>query len=252
MISKPPLWKSTHLQELLDYASSKYQIEFAPVSAGGITLQIAQIANMREILDTVIQTNGLDSAITTLPLWAKIWPASLILGHYLRHNNLETLEVLEVGAGCGVTGLVAGALGAKQVYITDINEDALIFAQINVLTNKLENTVQVEKLDIASDKLNKRFPLIIGAEILYLEHLYKPLIKFLANHLSPVSATVPTPEVIFATDHRRNAKYFFKLAEKHYTVSHKHIGAKETDETGNGEKHLLTLHRLTPFGSKKM
>lgn len=247
-------FRSDSLAELMTIAESRYELEFVPISAGGVVLEIAQIKNLKDILDNLIQTEGLADAIHTLPLWAKIWPASLILGHYLRHLNPEKHSaLLEIGAGCGVTGLVAAALGFKDVCITDINEDALLFAKINILKNKLQDRVYAEKVDVEHHRLSTKFSCIVGSEILYLEHLHRPLLKFLRAQLTAVSNTTPCPEIILATDHRRTATPFFKLAGKHYQVLHKQIGAKEKtpqEQGQNAERHLLTLHRLTPFGAK--
>ncbi len=246
---------SENLQELISLAEQKYEIEFAPISAGGVNLEIAQIKNLKDILDNMIASDGLDDAIHRLPLWAKIWPASLVLGHCLRHLNPEKHSaLLEIGAGCGVTGLVAASLGFPRVYITDINEEALLFARINVLKNNLQSIVTVQKADISMDRLAIKFSCIVGAEILYLENLYRPLLKFLLHHLSAPSTSMPTPEIIFSTDHRREAKKFFKLAQKNYKISSKQIGAKEKNVQDNSleqkaERHLLTLHRLVPFGA---
>ena len=95
------------LDELLALAGRKYALEFEPVSAGGVTLHILQIADMRERLDLAVAQNALADALNTLPLWAKIWPASLVLAHMLRHLPRPGRSFLEVGAGCGLAGLVA-------------------------------------------------------------------------------------------------------------------------------------------------
>lgn len=240
------------LDDLLAFAGKKYALEFEPVSAGGVALQILQIANMRELLDAAIAENALKDALTTLPLWAKIWPASLVLGHALANLPPAGHSLLEVGAGCGVAGLVAAALGFNAC-ITDINPDALLFARINILKNNLGERARARRADIESDNLGERFSLVLGAEILYLEHLYRPLVKFLARHLR-AKDSYPPPTVLLATDHRRDAKRFFKLAEKEFHIAHKPVGirAKPTPEdeladAGREERHLLSLHRLMPL-----
>ena len=276
-----PLWPDASLEELLALAGQKYALEFEPVSAGGVTLQIIQIADMRERLDRAIAENALEDALHTLPLWAKIWPASLILGHVLRRIPMQGRTFLEIGAGCGVTGLVAAALGFAKVCITDINEDALLFARINILKNGLGGVAEVRRVDLLSDRLPERFSCIAGSEVLYLGHLYGPLVKFLKRHLAlpgvisdsgsgsaagsgptsgpssgmifgPGSEQGPAtvPEILLATDHRRNAKAFFKRAEKEFRVEHRNIGARESSTDGpegGEERHLLTVHRLTPL-----
>ncbi len=246
MTASLPFPPDAGLDELIALAGKKYALEFEEISAGGVTLSILQIADMRSRLDEMIRNGALEDALHTLPLWAKIWPASLILGHCLRHVPPAGHSLLEIGAGCGVTGLVAAALGFERVCITDINEDALLFARINALKNGLGDRVDVRRADVREDRLGERFSLILGAEILYLEDLYRPLVKFLLRHLRPKSA-VPAPEALLATDHRRNAKRFFKLAEKEFAVAHKQISARSTGDEDNPERHLLTLHRLAPL-----
>ena len=243
--SKP----DARLDDLLALAGGRYDLEFEPVSAGGVKLQIAQIANMRELLDEAIAVNALQDAVNTLPLWAKIWPASLILGHVLSLMPRAGRSFLEIGAGCGVTGLVAAALGFERVIISDINEDALLFARINILKNGLQDRANVRKVDVCADTLAERFSVIAGSEILYLEPLYRPLVKFLRRHLEPAGSG---SEALLATDHRRSAKPFFKRAEKEFHITHKQIGARETaagTESGDHtpERHLLSIHRLMPL-----
>jgi predicted nicotinamide N-methyase len=271
----PPLWPDASLEDLLALAGKKYALEFEPVSAAGVTLHILQIADMRERLDRAIALNALHDPLKMLPLWAKIWPASLILGHALCHLQLHLPEggrsFLEIGAGCGVTGLIAAALGFEQVCISDINEDALLFAHINILKNGLQERAKVRWADVRSAALGQRFSVIAGSEILYLEHLYSPLLTFLKRHLAVPATGQTLPQVLLATDHLRKAESFFALAEKDFRVEHRQIGAREAaaapapdtaaatdaappgtpDDATRAERHLITVHRLTPLQPKK-
>jgi len=261
----PPLWPNASLDDLLALAEKKYALEFEPISVAGVTLHILQIADMRERLDRLIAQNALDDALNTLPLWAKIWPASLLLGHALRHLPKEGRNFLEIGAGCGITGLIAAALGFEQVCISDINEDALLFARINILRNGLQEHAEVRRADLRSDVLGQRFSVIAGSEILYLEQLYSPLLAFLKRHLAAPAAGQALPQVLLATDHQRKAESFFTLAEKVFQIEHRQIGARETavaptpdtadavdakDDAPHAERHLITMYRLTPLPSK--
>ncbi len=244
------------LEELLRLAGGKYALEFEPVSLGGASLQILQIADMRERLDRAIAEKALHDALGRLPLWAKIWPASLVLGHVLSRMPARGRSLLEIGAGCGVAGLAAAALGFESVCITDIDADALLFARINILKNNLQDRAYVCRADLRSDTLADMpeggFDLIVGSEILYLEDLYRPLVKFIKRHLAAPGAD-RTPEALLTTDHRRSAKGFFKRAEKEFHIEHRQIGVRENlaqaqdDREARPERHLLTVHRLTPL-----
>lgn len=231
------------LDELMDMARERFDVAFEPLSVAGTTIEVLQIQNMRAYLDSLVPTIQND-ALNALPLWAKIWPASFLLGHFLRHVPAQGKSLLEIGAGCGVTGLIAASLGFSEVVISDINEDALLFARINALKNGVANTVQVRRVDIQTTRLDKTFDCIVGAEILYLEHLHRPLVKFLRHHLAPK----PEAEAVLAKDYRRRAKKFFKLAERDFRMQEQTVGAtasSDSPDTGtNAERSLFTIHRL--------
>jgi len=236
------------LDELLDMARQRFSVEFEQLAVGDIRLEVLQVQNMREYLDQLIPTLRED-ALKAMPLWAKIWPASIMLGHFLRHLPAEGKSLLEIGAGCGVTGLIAAAHGFSEVFITDINEDALLFARINALRNGLGDTVTVCRMDIAETRMNRTFDYIAGAEVLYLESLHRALVKCLRHHLAPGV----TSEALLAKDYRRKAKKFFKLAEREFQMQERTVGTKttETDTVGAGDaaapqttRSLFTIHRL--------
>jgi predicted nicotinamide N-methyase len=245
-----PLFRpEASLDDLMAFAGEKYALEFEQVRAGGVCLDILQIANMREILDRAVAAGALADAVHTLPLWAKIWPASVILSHVVASLPKEGRNVLEIGAGCGLAGLMAAACGFERVVISDINDDALLFARINILKNGLEKRAEVRRLDIRdAASQGERFSLILASEILYLDYLYRPLVKLLKRGLKPLPEKA---EANLASDHRRGAGAFFKRAEKEFHIQHKRIGARESvpqdGDNARPERHLLTLHRLTPL-----
>ena len=147
--------------------------------------------------------------------------------------------------------------------ISDINEDALLFARINILKNGLQDRANVRRIDLQAgvrdtpDTASERFSVIAGSEILYLEQLHRPLITFLKCHLELPSSGAAAPEVLLTTDHRRNADAFFALAEKTFRVEHKTVGIKESAAPGidtethpdatRAERYLISLHRLSPL-----
>lgn len=242
--------ESGSLEELLAIARARYAVEFEPVSAGGVSLDILQITNMQAVLDKMIADNAITHALKDLPLWAKIWPASIILGHYMRHKASPEATLLEVGAGCGVSGLMAAQHGFGKVVVSDINEDALLFSRINALKNNLGERVKVMRVNVANTSLPEKFDLIIGAEILYLDDLHRPLLRFISRQLKSGG------QGVLVKDYRRKTKSFNKLADKSFRMEERLIGMKANEPGAekassqpaaqSGEKHLFSLLTLTP------
>eukprot|EP01043_Picozoa_sp_COSAG02_P030923 COSAG02_NODE_1997_length_10152_cov_3.110315_9_plen_295_part_00 len=88
--------------------------------------------------------DGISLAITCLdeePIGVQsgqlLWPAAPALSRHLianwetLRNSAETASVLEVGAGCGMVGIVAAKLGCKRVVMTDRDLGALELIQQN-------------------------------------------------------------------------------------------------------------------------
>ncbi|MFO7876223.1 MAG: methyltransferase [Desulfovermiculus sp.] len=226
------------LDELLEQVKVRYPVHFEPVNIGDIKLQILQIQDMEAYIENLAASARNDEGLD-LPFWAKIWPTSILLSHILASSYaLTDLEVLEIGAGVGVCGLVAASQGA-YVVMTDYHPDALLFARINVLQNSLQDRVQLAAVDFTADRLDRRFDRIIGSEVLYRDETYTPLVDFLQNHLAPGG------EVLLAKSHIFQASGFFELIESRFAVQERTLGYKEQNpESGRPERHLCNILRM--------
>ncbi|MBU1001688.1 MAG: methyltransferase [Proteobacteria bacterium] len=227
------------LDELLDYAGRRFEVAFEPVTASKHTLDILQITNMAKYVERIASHAGKDGV--ELPFWAKIWPSSMVLAHLVGNLPVHPeATVLEIGAGVGICGLAAGAAGFKAV-ITDINPDALLFSRINVLKNGLDDLVTVQRADFSQDNLGRRFDIIVGAEVLYIEKLHRGLAKFLDAHIKHQAGA----QILLSRDHKRKSMRFFKLIEQDFHQANKTIGCKASDDGGT-ERFLCDVIRLTP------
>jgi 2-polyprenyl-3-methyl-5-hydroxy-6-metoxy-1,4-benzoquinol methylase len=92
-------------------------------------------------------------------------------------------EILEIGAGMGVTALFLSAFGHK-VTVTDYEEDALELLRMNVEHNGLNN-VSVKKLDWYKPDLTQRYDIICGSELIYKERSIEPIINLFQRCLQP-------------------------------------------------------------------
>jgi predicted nicotinamide N-methyase len=74
--------------------------------------------------------------------WAQVWPASVGLCNFLQEHPhyIEGKNILELAAGLGLPGLYAAAT-AKQVTITDREEQAVACIQQSISHLQLKNTM---------------------------------------------------------------------------------------------------------------
>lgn len=217
----------TNLESLLAKIGATFDVEFTPLELDSGKFEFLDIKNMKSHLDRLLATNAISDPLRDLPLWAKLWPGSLILGRFLRNFSPQGKALLELGCGMGALGIVASQYGFEHILLTDINEQALDFAQANVLRNNLGNQIAVRRLDVTSPgKFEGNFDFIAASELLYLDKLHRPLLRFLARHLTPGG------KAFFCTDMRRMKPHFKKLAADSFSIQEGGIALK-------GEKKLL-------------
>jgi predicted nicotinamide N-methyase len=160
----------------------KYDLEIVPIAIGEKKLELYQIKNWDVFVDHLEQKG--DSYVKGFPFWVKIWEAAIVLAHHILQIDIEKdLEVLEIGAGMGISGLFLGAHGHK-VVITDYEEDALELLQMNVELNGLSN-VSVNKLDWHNPDLTGQYDIICGSELVYSEASIEPIIDLFRKYLRP-------------------------------------------------------------------
>ncbi|MFW5731004.1 MAG: class I SAM-dependent methyltransferase [Desulfonatronovibrionaceae bacterium] len=237
----PEILSETSLDTLIEQAAKHFEVSFQKVRIGSLYLDILQPADMEQYIQKLADESVGE---VTLPMWIKIWPAAVLLGHYISSLAPEPddFQVLELGCGTGLAGLVAASLGLR-VTLTDSSPEALLMARINILKNRLENRAEIRLLDFRQQKLNKNFHLILGSEIFHMSNSGQRLMKFLLNHLHPG----PDSQALLAVDYRRRPELFLKNASREFTISEKNIGYKEqTTDHFRPEKFLCSIFRLKP------
>ncbi|EAU84618.2 hypothetical protein CC1G_00137 [Coprinopsis cinerea okayama7 len=167
------------------------------------------------------------------------WPAGQILATYLVHKgptHLRNRNVLELGSGTGLVGLVAGLFGNCKVWITD-QSPLLPIMQRNVLLNDLNDNVVVAELDWAQP-IPSTIPkpdVILAADCVYFEPAFPLLVETL-DRLSTKDT-----EILFCYKKRRKAdKRFFSMLKKKFNW-------KEVDDDPNRasyNREAITLMRL--------
>jgi len=191
----------------MDRISSKYSVEVVPLRIGDKTLQVLQLKNFEDYLEELIDTGNV--GIMDLPYWAKVWDASLLLAYYLgRQPVVLGQRVLEIGAGMGIVGIYAAHCG-HTVTLTDIDEDALLFAKANALLNQTPQ-LDVARLDWNDTDISQPYDVIVGSEVLYDRQSYPTLVQFLRKALAPHGI------IILAKNAELNTPAFFAELTKYF------------------------------------
>ena len=74
-----------------------------------------------------------------------------------------------------------------------------------------------------------------ASEILYLDDLHRPLLKFVDRHLAPGG------KALFCTDLARAKPHFTKLAAKSFKLTEGRIGVKSRDEDGEEQRRIYSI-----------
>lgn len=234
-----PQNRDAELTRLLDQIRQNFAAEFEPLDVDGEPLHVLTVRDMQRHLDALLRRGAIHNPLKDLPLWAKIWPGSFVLGRFLRKFDPAGKRLLEIGAGCGICSLVAARYGFERIVLSDTVADALAFARANVLRNGLEDRIEVRHLDVTAPGRDARFPdgfdLIAASELLYLDELHRPLLKFLERHLAPGG------KALFCTDLARDKPRFAKLAAAKFSLREGRIGVKSQDENGGEQRRVYTI-----------
>jgi predicted nicotinamide N-methyase len=176
---------------LLHRIARRYAVVTEPLRIGHLDLRFTRIREPDRVLDQIVAEEDRRERITGtrkdgdelhLPYWAELWDSSFGLGTFLAEHGTRASNVLDLGCGMGLSGLVAAALGAR-VTLVDLEAPALLFARVNTLP--YDDRAHVRKLDWRRDRLDQRFDLILGADVLYERGQWEHLEPFWRAHVAP-------------------------------------------------------------------
>lgn len=162
---------------LFDYTFAEYTIPFRPFS-----LTVRAATNFEKIVDTMFASDAFNEGYC--PYGAALWPAAVALGHTLcaRPDVVRGKRVLELGAGVGLSSLVAKKLGA-DVTASDMHPDMPELCRYNAERNGL--SVPYIAFDWADESFEERYDTIIGSDLLYDPKLTPLVLKVVQRLLVP-------------------------------------------------------------------
>ncbi len=210
------------LNRILATLGSKYRTETVEVRIGSDTLRILQMADFEDYVGELAQRDYL--TLEDLPLWAKVWEASFVMASYWAHQPvIPGRRILEIGTGIGVLGVFMASKG-HRVTLSDINEDALLFARANVLLNGCERAADVQRIDWNDTFVGEPYHVIVGSEVVYDRATYPALVRFLDQ------ALVPGGTVFLAKNTQLQAPGFFAELVTRFAYKEKIIPFEGHDE----------------------
>lgn len=174
-----------------------------------------------------------------------IWDASLVFAKFLERNcrkgrfspaKLKGKRVLELGAGCGVSGFAMAMLGC-DVTVTD-QKEVLPLLQRNVDRNisrvmqknpELFGSIKVSELQWGDESHIKAvgppFDYIIGTDVVYVEHLLEPLLQTILALSGPRTTTMLGYEIRSTSVHEK----MLQMWKKNFDM--KTVSKSKMDET---------------------
>ena len=221
---------SDKTQKILKRIRKKYKVGFAPLKVRDLDLQFLQVNDLEHLL----QGKDPFANVQEFPFWIKLWEASMVLAHVVASmpaKNNETL--LELGAGMAAPGLVAAASG-YDVTLSDYEPHILDFERVSAAVNGFD-AVQFRMLDWLSPPDIEPFDRIIGAEILFREEFFQPLLDVFKKYLKDDG------EIYMAHDMRRQSvPKFLNLAQHDFKINVQ----KQILTNDEGEKITVLINRL--------
>jgi predicted nicotinamide N-methyase len=182
-------------------------VEVAALELGGRTIRLVRPTDPDRLLDdpVVLDWNRRDNY---MPYWAYLWPGAYLLAEAVAREPVPepveaktAFDVLEIGCGLGLAGLVALARGLS-VQFTDYDQAPLDFVARSAAVNRFDPArFIVRRLDWR-DLPDDRFPVILGADVIY----EVPLVPLVANVVQKLLA--PGGVALIASPYRVAAEAF--------------------------------------------
>ena len=168
---------------------------------GGKSIRLVRPGDPDQMLEEpgVLAWNRVDDY---MPYWAYLWPGAFLLAEAVaREPWQDGLEALEIGCGLGLAGMVGLSRGLR-VKFTDYDLTPLDFVARSALANGFDpSRFSTARLDWR-DPPEERFPVILGADVLY-EHRLVPLVADLLARMLASGGTA-----LIADPYRVAAKRF--------------------------------------------
>ena len=171
----------------LDIFKSKYDVETHDLIIMGRKFYYFLPRNIEPFID-------INSPMNNFPLWAKVWPASMVLADFMAAQPVDPKkQIIEIGAGIGISGIAASAFG-HNITITEYNKDAIEFAEANACINGCSG-IPIISMSWNRPQITFRYNQIIGSEVIFREEDFTPIQKLFQSVLKPDGEIILVSEI---------------------------------------------------------
>ncbi|MBL0176223.1 MAG: methyltransferase [Ignavibacteria bacterium] len=222
--------------ELREILLRSFPLRSFDLPVGTATVRITTAEDIEDLINGISEAEFRHDE--RLPYWADVWHSAVALGDFLlqRADLVRGRSVLEIGCGLGVPGIIAASLGASVTF-SDNDATALLAAELNLLTTLPGVVASFASLDFRTPP-DRRWPVILAADVIYEARFIDPLAIFLDRTLEKNGT------VVLAEPNRLIAVPFFaRLAE----CGFRHV--RHTVEASlHGRKVDVSIYLLTRRG----
>ncbi|CAN5259144.1 methyltransferase domain-containing protein [soil metagenome] len=168
------------MTDILSTTAGDWPLEEVEITVGDRTWNILHTGAVISREQELAYLRGESAA--KRPYGSVVWQSSIALAHEVATRGVAGKKILELGAGTGLPGIVAAALGANVVQ-TDRQKLVLHVCRMNAERNHV--SLDHRLADWGAWTETAQYDLILGADILYAEAMHPQLRIIFETNLKP-------------------------------------------------------------------
>ena len=159
--------------------SRRFPLRHFTLTVAGRVLELCSAKSIDELIDRISEDQF--SVDERMPYWADVWHSAVALAEHMSESPdiVAGKDILDIGCGLGVPGIMAALLGARVTF-GDYDDDALLAAEMNLATNAPRFEASFTCIDIRH-KPQRKWDVVLAADIVYEHRMIDPARAFLRH-----------------------------------------------------------------------